>query len=150
MEYSYVPLKLKAEVIRIRKACRLTVQTVGDLCRLIVPGVSSLSIAAICDDLLKKAGADAVLLGYKGFPSSVCISVNHVAAHGIPNDYVFREGDIATIDLTAGLNGWFGDYAVTIGVGDISAEKKRLIEGRRKRRRLPVLPRLTPAAGWEI
>ena len=128
MGYSYVPLKLKAEVMRIKKACRKTVEIVEDLCRLAVPGVTSRSLSDICEEQLKKNGAEPALKGYKGFPAPVCISVNHVAAHGIPNDYELQNGDIITIDLIAGMNGWYGDYAVTIGIGKITEERKKLIE----------------------
>lgn len=128
MGYSYVPLKMKAEVLRIQKACEMTVSILEKLKLEIREGIESREIDRLCRGLLEASGAEAGLLGFKGFPASICISVNHVAAHGIPNDYKLKEGDIVTLDLTAGLNGWFGDCAVTIGVGEISDEKKRLIK----------------------
>ncbi|MBI9105507.1 MAG: type I methionyl aminopeptidase [Spirochaetales bacterium] len=118
---------MKAEVFRIKKACELTVSILDRLRLQIKPGVESRDIDLLCREMLFSAGGEAGLLGYKGFPSSLCISVNHVAAHGIPNDYKLVSGDILTMDLTAGLNGWFGDCAVTLGVGDISEEKGKLI-----------------------
>jgi methionyl aminopeptidase len=128
MGYSYVPLKMKAEVLRIKKACELTVFILEKLCLEVKVGVESRAIDQMCREMLASAGGEPGLLGFKGFPASICISVNHVAAHGIPNDYKLKDGDIVTLDLTAGLNGWFGDCAVTIGVGKISDEKQRLID----------------------
>jgi len=128
MGYSYVPLKMKAEVLRIKKACELTVSVLESLKPHIKPGIESRMLDQLCIEMITSAGGEAGLLGFKGFPSSICVSVNHVAAHGIPNNYKLIEGDILTLDLTAGLNGWFGDCAVTLGVGQISAEKQKLID----------------------
>ncbi|HAK47608.1 MAG TPA: type I methionyl aminopeptidase [Spirochaeta sp.] len=132
MGYSFVPLKLKAEVIRMKKACRMTSEILRALELVIKPGITTESIDHHCRRLLKKNNAEAGLLGYKGFPSTICISVNHVAAHGVPNDYVLQDGDIVTLDLTVGIDGWYGDSAVTLEVGTITAEKKKLIKAARE------------------
>ena len=127
MGYSYVPLKMKTEVFRIKKACRATACIVDELKNKLVPGIKTREISDECKRLLKKYHSESGLLGYKGFPSVICISVNHVAAHGIPNDYRIKEGDILTLDLTAGMSGWYGDCAKTFAVGKISTEKEKLI-----------------------
>ncbi len=132
MGFSYVPLKMKAEVLRIKKACEVTRKILIELVDLVEPGISTKSISMECIKKLNLNGCDAGLLGYKGFPAPICISVNHVAVHGVPNEYILCDGDIVTLDLTAGLNGWFGDTAVTVGVGNISNEKKALIESARQ------------------
>ena len=128
MGYSYVPLKLKAEVGRMKKAGELTAGILEHLKEMTKPGITTMKLAEICMNMIKKNGAEPGLLGFKGFPAPVCISVNHVAAHGVPNDYILQNGDIVTLDLTAGLNGWYSDCAVTVEVGCVSDEKKRLIE----------------------
>ena len=132
MGYSYVPLKLRAEVLRIQKACELTRKILDRLTGMTVAGITTEQISSECMKMLNKNGAEAGLLGYKGFPAPICISVNHVAAHGVPNGYVLKDGDIVTLDLTAGVGGWFGDCALTVGVGRISAEKESLIAAARK------------------
>ena len=124
----YIPLKLKSEVIRIKKACRITARILRELETSVVPGKTTGSINEMCLRLLKQGGAEAGLLGYKGFPAAICTSVNHVAAHGVPNSYVLQTGDIITLDLTAGVDSWFGDAAITIGVGNITSEKQNLID----------------------
>ncbi len=132
MGYSYVPLKLKAEIARIEKACKLTKKIITLLAETAEEGMSTEHISNLCMQLIKKDGGDAGLSGYKGFPAPICISVNHVAAHGVPNSYKLKSGDIVTFDLTAGLNGWYGDYAVTIAIGDTSKEKLQLITAAEK------------------
>ena len=131
MGYSYVPLKMKTEVLRIRKACDLTVKIMIELKDIVKPGIETREISDLCSKLLTKYGGDAGLFGFMGFPAPICISVNHVAAHGVPNAYVLKNGDIVTLDLTAGVGGWFGDHAVTLPVGEISAEKEKLIKAAR-------------------
>ena len=132
MGYSYVPLKLKAEVLRIKKACDLTAGVLNKLSKFVMPGTICRDIDRLCGSLIEAAGGDAGLLGYKGFPANICVSVNHVAAHGVPGDYVLNNGDIVTLDLTAGTGGWYGDCAVSLPVGEISPEKARLIDAARE------------------
>ncbi len=127
MGYSYVPLKLKNEIQRIKQSCALAARILESVSKEVEPGVSTSSIALKCEKLISGAGAEPALKGYKGFPSCLCTSVNHVAAHGVPNNYILREGDIITLDLTVGLHGWYGDCAVTLPVGKIPDEKKALI-----------------------
>ncbi|MDC7127133.1 MAG: type I methionyl aminopeptidase [Spirochaetales bacterium] len=127
MGYSYVPLKLKSEVIRIRTISMITAEILEELRDYVIPDVSTEEISNICLKLIKKKNVDAGLLGYEGFPAPICISVNHVAAHGIPNKYILKNGDIVTLDLTAGLGGWYGDCAITLKVGEITEEKHKLI-----------------------
>ncbi|MDC7225851.1 MAG: type I methionyl aminopeptidase [Spirochaetales bacterium] len=132
MGYSYVPLKLKNEVMRIKTACRLTRGILDELVAMTAPGITTREIDLKCRKLIIKRGAEAGLLGFKGFPAVICASVNHVAAHGVPNKYTLQSGDIITLDLTAGVDGWYGDTAVTFGLGEISREKADLIEAARQ------------------
>ena len=129
---TYIPLKLKAEVLRIGKACRMTKRILDEISVSVAPGVTTGQLAGICKRLIKLYGGEAGLLGYKGFPDVLCTSVNHVAAHGVPNDYELQDGDIITLDLTAGIDGWYGDVAVTLNVGSITKEKQMLIASAEK------------------
>ena len=100
MGYSYVPLKLKNEVSRIRLASGLTARILQELAAAVSPGVSTMELSEYCGELITKAGAAAALNGYRGFRGNICTSVNHVAAHGVPGGYRLREGDIISLDLT--------------------------------------------------
>ena len=131
MGYSYVPLKLKNEVLRIRKASAVTRRILDNLTEFVHPGITTLELAAVCGRMIEKAGAQPGLLGYKGFPSCICVSVNHVAAHGVPNGYAIKDGDLVTLDLTAGMDGWYGDCAVTLQAGNQTDEKQAIVAAAR-------------------
>jgi methionyl aminopeptidase len=103
------------------------------LCRaLIKPGVRTLEIDQAVEALFGKYGAIPLFKGYQGsrvpFPASTCISLNEQVVHGIPSPRVIREGDLVKIDTACKLNGWCADAATTIMVGQVSAERRRLVE----------------------
>lgn len=91
------------------------------------PGVSTLELDAVAEELIRGAGAQPTFKGYEGFPGSICASVNDVIVHGIPdNKTVLAEGDLVSIDCGATLDGWVGDSAWTFPVGEVSAEAAKL------------------------
>lgn len=91
------------------------------------PGVSTLDLDAIAEELIRGAGAVPSFKGYEGFPGSVCTSVNDVVVHGIPTSgVILEEGDLVSIDCGAILDGWHGDSAWTFGLGDLSAADQAL------------------------
>ncbi len=92
----------------------------------IKPGISTLKIDELCHNFQVKKGAIPAPLNYKGFPKSVCTSVNHVVCHGIPCEKILEEGDIINIDVTPKLNGWHGDTSRMFYVGKPSAKAKIL------------------------
>ena len=92
------------------------------------PGVTTDEIDRICHDFVADRGAVSAPLNYRGFPKSVCTSINHVVCHGIPGDKVLREGDIVNIDVTPILEGWHGDSSRMYPVGRIGVKAKRLID----------------------
>jgi methionyl aminopeptidase len=91
------------------------------------PGATGLDLDAIARRELAARGARSNFLGYHGFPATVCVSVNDVVVHGIPNDVPFRDGDIVSLDFGAVVDGWHGDAAVTIPVGVVSEEISELL-----------------------
>lgn len=96
------------------------------------PGVSTLDLDAIAEDVIRSAGAVPSFKGYHGFPGSICSSVNDVVVHGIPNaQTVLAQGDLVSIDCGAILDGWHGDSAWTFGVGDLSDADADLSEATR-------------------
>lgn len=94
----------------------------------VAPGVSTLELDRIAHEVLKKANCRPSFLGYHGFPASICTSPNEVIVHGIPDDYRLRSGDVISIDAGAIYEGWHGDAAFTMAVGEVPEAVTRLIE----------------------
>lgn len=91
------------------------------------PGVTTLELDAVAEDVIRSAGAIPTFKGYGGFPGSICSSVNDVIVHGIPNtETVLKEGDLVSVDCGATFNGWVGDSAWTFGIGNIADDVKAL------------------------
>ena len=90
-------------------------------------GMTTKEVDRLVYDFIKASGAEPSCLGYCGYPASACVSVNEVVVHGIPDDRVIREGDIVSVDLCAYKNGYHGDGARTFRIGEVSAEKDRLV-----------------------
>ena len=94
----------------------------------IKPGISTFEIDEICHKYQVENGAIPAPLNYKGFPKSVCTSVNHVVCHGIPGNKILEEGDILNIDVTPKLNGWHGDTSRMFYVGNVKIKAQKLVE----------------------
>ena len=91
------------------------------------PGMTTLDIDLLSEELIRKAKASAAFKGYKGFPGTACISVNEEIVHGIPGSRVILEGDIVSIDLGVNYEGFFSDMAVTLPVGKVDNARLKLI-----------------------
>jgi len=124
----YIPMKTSLEVNGIRKASLIAAGVLSSLPNILKSGITAADINRYCEEELKKKGAKSSLRGYRGFPKSICTSVNHVAAHGIPDHRQLNDGDIITVDLTVEYNGWHGDAAWTYAVGRIGSDARRLIK----------------------
>ncbi len=92
------------------------------------PGVTTAYLNEVAAEVLERRGARSNFLGYHGFPAVICTSPNDMIVHGIPGEYVLKEGDIISVDCGAIIEGYHGDAAYTTGVGEISAEARRLLE----------------------
>ena len=92
------------------------------------PGISMLELDAVAHEVIRKADCRSSFLGYHGFPAAICTSPNEVIVHGIPDGYKLREGDIVSIDAGAIFDGWHGDAAFTMAIGEVSPVAKTLIE----------------------
>ncbi len=113
----------------MRKAGRLAAETLDMITPHIVPGVTTQELDKLCHDFITKNGAIPAPLNYKGFPKSICTSINHVVCHGIPDDKKLREGDIMNVDVTVILDGWHGDTSRMFYVGEkMPIKAKRLVE----------------------
>jgi methionyl aminopeptidase len=118
-----------AETIeRMRVAGRIAAQALAEVGRHVAPGVSTDELDRIGHEFLCDHGAYPSTLGYRGFPKSLCTSINEVICHGIPDDTVIADGDIVNIDITAYIGGVHGDTNATFGAGDVDEQSRLLIE----------------------
>ena len=120
--------KTDDEVELIRASCQLVSKTLAEAARLIKAGTTANQLDKHCETFIRDHNALPVFLGYKGYPNSLCISKNDVVVHGIPDDKPFEEGDVVSVDCGVVLNGFVGDSAYTFGVGNISADKRKLLQ----------------------
>ena len=124
-----IVIKSSNEIAKMREAGRLVAQVHQALREKVKPGVSTADLDAIAYEMITRRGAKPSFLGYRGFPASICASINQEVVHGIPNKKrVLQEGDIIAIDVGATLDGFVGDAAFTVGVGRVSETAERLIE----------------------
>ncbi|EKE78813.1 type I methionyl aminopeptidase [Oceanibaculum indicum] len=112
----------------MRRAGRLAAETLDFITPHVQPGVTTGALDKLCHDYIVEHGAIPAPLGYRGFPKSICTSVNHVVCHGIPGDKKLAEGDILNIDVTVILDGWHGDTSRMFGVGKIGVKAQKLID----------------------
>ncbi|HEV8650434.1 MAG TPA: type I methionyl aminopeptidase [Actinomycetes bacterium] len=120
--------KSAEEIGRMRQAGRLVGHTLTLVSAAAKPGVTLLELDALAERTIRAAGAVPSFLGYHGFPATLCLSPNDWIVHGIPNGYALREGDILSIDCGAVVEGYHGDAAVTVPVGEVDDAARRLIE----------------------
>jgi len=120
-QYSFEDFK------KLKKAGEITAQTLDFLSDKIKPGITTNFIDNIVADFLKSKRATAAPLFYKGFPKSICTSVNHVVCHGIPSEKILQDGDIVNIDITSFIDGFHGDASRMYSVGKTSVKAQKLI-----------------------
>ena len=112
----------------MRAAGQLAAQTLDMVTEHVRPGVTTERLNQLCHDYILAHGAVPAPLNYRGYPKSICTSINHVVCHGIPGERVLMEGDIVNIDVTVILNGWFGDTSRMYCAGPPSTKARNLIE----------------------
>jgi methionyl aminopeptidase len=112
----------------MRRAGRVVAEIHEKCTRAARPGVTTSDLDAVAREVIDKRGARSNFLNYHGFPAVICTSPNHVIVHGIPGEYVLKEGDILSIDAGAIIEGWHADAAVTVPVGEVDAVATRLME----------------------
>ena len=112
----------------MRKAGRLAAETLDMLVPLVKPVMKTEEINTLVHNYTLDHGGTPAPLGYRGFPKSVCTSINHVVCHGIPGDKKLNEGDVVNIDVTTILDGWFGDTSRMFYVGDVGIKAQKLVE----------------------
>lgn len=120
-------LKSPEEIEKIAQACLIVAKALDYLRELVLPGVSTNILEEAADAYIRSHNAVPAFKGYRGYPASICTSVNNEVIHGIPSDRVLEEGDIVGIDLGVYKEGFYGDAAYTFGVGSIVPEAERLL-----------------------
>jgi methionyl aminopeptidase len=124
-----VEIKSKRDVEKMRETCELAAAVLDFVRPHVVPGVTTLELDRLCHEYIVDHGAYPAPLNYKGFPKSICTSVNDVICHGIPSEsVVLRDGDIINIDITTILDGYYGDTSEMFLVGEVSETARRLVE----------------------
>jgi methionyl aminopeptidase len=121
-------IKSKEQIEGIRASSRLAAETLKYLEQYIKPGIKTIEIDRLAEEFIVKHGATAATKGYKGYKHATCISPNDVVCHGVPNDYELKYGDIVNVDVTAILNGYYGDTCRMYEVGEASAYARQLMK----------------------
>ena len=117
------------DIIDLKESGRRLMTIFKALKEQVRPGVNLLDLEKLADNLFSRSGGLPSFKGYKGYPSSLCLSANSIVVHGIPTDYILREGDILAIDMGMYYRGWHTDAAITLPVGNIAPEARRLLSG---------------------
>ncbi|MGJ1261253.1 type I methionyl aminopeptidase [Sphingobacterium spiritivorum] len=125
---SKVYYKSEEEIEQVRKSADVLSQLLGEVAKVIKPGITTLSLDKLAYDFIHDNGGTPAFLNYHGFPYSLCISVNDQIVHGFPSEYVIKDGDLVSVDGGVNLNGFISDSAYTFGIGEISAEAQQLLD----------------------
>jgi methionyl aminopeptidase len=120
--------KSTAEIEGMARAGELVYETLALCAEALEPGMTMVELDRIAEEHIRSKGGVPTSKGYKGFPAALCISPNSMVVHGIPTEYRAQEGDLISVDLGVTLNGLVADSAVTLAVGEITAEAQRLLD----------------------
>jgi methionyl aminopeptidase len=122
-----IPLRKASEIEKLRICGKAVAKTLKYLEENVKPGMTLLDVDKIGEDYLTSLGARPAFKGLYGFPNAICTSLNEVIIHGVPDDTILKDGDILGIDIGSEIDGWYGDAAITMPVGEISQEDEELI-----------------------
>jgi methionyl aminopeptidase len=120
------------ELLKLEEASRIVLETLALVEKAVAPGVTTDELDRIAEAEIRRQGARPAFVGYRGYPKTLCTSINDEVVHGIPGKRVLQEGDIIGIDCGAVVDGYFGDAARTVGVGRIDPESAKLLEVTRR------------------
>jgi methionyl aminopeptidase len=127
-------IKTKKEIDYIKESCKITAETLQLLKRYVKVGITTKELDQIAEDYIKSNNAVAAFKGYSqggssiDYPGAICASIDNEVVHGIPGNRVLKNGEIISLDFGVQKNGYFGDAALTVAVGEITAEKQRLMD----------------------
>jgi len=123
-----IALKSPDELVTMRRACQVAAQALRAVVQAVAPGITTRELDRIAEDQIRALGGVPSFLGYRGFPASLCTSVDDEVVHGIPGRRRLREGEIVSLDIGAFVDGFHGDLAVTVPVGQGSEAVARLLQ----------------------
>ncbi len=122
-----ISIKTPEEIETLRRAGKVLASIIKELKRSLKIGMTTKEIDEKAEELIRAHGAQPAFKGYRGFPGSSCVSVNREVVHGVPGQRIIKEGDIVSIDVGIVVDNYFSDTALTLGVGNISADLKKLL-----------------------
>ncbi len=121
-------LKSKDEIEKLRKSNIIVAEILEKIESIVRPGITTIDMEKICESELKRRKAKSAFKNYRGYPYNLCVSVNDEVVHGMPSKRILKDGDIVSLDFGALYDGFYGDAAVTVPVGNISNKATKLIE----------------------
>jgi len=121
-------LKSSREIKNLKKSNAIAAEVFRELRGVVVPGITTKELDQIAEEVILSKGAISAFKGYRGFPATLCISINEEVVHGIPSQRRLKEGDIVSLDVGVNLNGYFGDAAITLPVGEVDDAAQKLLE----------------------
>ena len=124
---SKIHYKSVEEIELIRESALLVGKTLGEIAKVIGPGVKTIELDKLAETFIRDNGGVPAFLNYSGFPYSLCISLNNQVVHGFPSEHVLVEGDVVSVDCGAILNKYYGDSAFTFAIGEVSEETQKLL-----------------------
>jgi methionyl aminopeptidase len=127
-ESGHIRLHGAADFKAMAAAGRLAAETLDFITPYVVPGVTTAELDRLCAEFVAERGAISAPMNYRGFPKSICTSVNHVVCHGIPGEKKLEDGDVVNIDVTPILDGWHGDTSRMYYVGKVGIKARKLVE----------------------
>jgi len=123
-----IEIKSSREIEQLKKSNAIVAEIFEKLKKTVASGVTTRELDRIAEEMILKRGAIPAFKGYRNYPATLCVSINEEVVHGIPGPRRLKEGDIVSIDVGVNLNGYFGDAAITLPVGEIDQKAKRLME----------------------
>jgi len=133
-----ISIKTQEEIGIIGEGGKILAETLKKVAEIVKPGITTLELNRAAEALILSASAKPAFKGYDGFPHSVCISVNENIVHGLPSNYILKDGDLLKLDLGVLYKGYNTDMALTVPVGKVSFEAKRLVDVTKKSLRLGI------------
>jgi methionyl aminopeptidase len=121
-------LKTPEEIDILRQANRIVARVLEQLAAQVTPGVTTLELDRLVEEQIRARGAEPAFLGYRGYPASICVSINEQVVHGIPGPRRIRKGDLVSVDIGVLFHGYYGDAARTYGVGHVRQRGLRLMQ----------------------
>ena len=121
-------IKSPREIEQLKRSNAIVAEVFEKLKGMIAPGITTQELDQVAEEYILSKGGHPAFKGYRGFPATLCISINEEVVHGIPGQRRLKEGDIVSIDVGVNFAGYFGDSAITLPVGEVDSESKRLLE----------------------